>query len=96
MRNWVGPEPESHDTRARVMESGESTQYRIISDIDINYTSVMTSQNDLPELGFVQHDSTCSDRSPRRGNLVSLSAMSVHLSVNFMQYSLQKGSQESF
>ena len=86
MWNWVGPEPESHDTRARVMESGESTQYRIISDIDINYTSVLTSQNDLPELGFVQHDSTCSDRSPRRGNLVRAC---VCPSVTFLKIALQ-------
>ena len=50
MWNGVTTEPESRDTGARVREGGDgdSTQYRIISDIDISDPSVTTMQTPAP------------------------------------------------
>ena len=61
-RASVTPEPESRDTGAREMESGDSTKYGIVSDINIDDSNDMRSHSILSELHF--EDGEWSVRGP--------------------------------
>ena len=58
---------EPGDTGTRVIESEDSTQYGIISNIHFNDTSAMISQNVLPELQIERQQVTTVPEIEDRG-----------------------------